>query len=91
MNVLQKNSVSIYIYLYNRYYANKQQPFVATIKQIKDYIGIASTTTSNNLIVDDTIDILRRLGLLDVKVIWDEEKKKSYLEFQWVKNELPLG
>ena len=91
MNVLQKNSVSIYIYLYNRYYANKQQPFIATIKQIKDYIGIASTTTSNNLIVDDTIDILRRLGLLDVKTVWDEEKKKSYLEFQWVKNELPLG
>ena len=38
MNVFQKNSISIYIYLFNRYYANGSVPFIATIKQIKDYI-----------------------------------------------------
>ena len=32
MNVLQKNSISIYIYLFNRYYANGCAPFIATIK-----------------------------------------------------------
>ena len=88
MNVLQKNSISIYIYLFNRYCANGYQPFVATLKQIKDFIGIATSTTSNNIIVDDTIVILNRLGLLDVKMITGEDNK-TYLEFQWVKNELP--
>lgn len=88
MNVLQKNSISIYIYLFNRYYANSYQPFIATIRQIKEYIGIATSTTSNNLIVDDTIDILKRLKLLDVKLITGEDNK-TYLEFQWVKNALP--
>lgn len=88
MNVLQKNSISIYIYLFNRYCANGYQPFVATLKQIKDFIGIATSTTSNNIIIDDTIDILKRLGLLDVKLITGEDNK-TYLEFQWVKNELP--
>lgn len=88
MNVLQKNSISIYIYLFNRYCANGYQPFIATIKQIKDFIGIATSTTSNNIIIDDTIDILKRLGLLDVKLITGEDNK-TYLEFQWVKNELP--
>ena len=58
MNVLQKNSISIYIYLFNRYYANGCEPFIATMRQIKEYIGIAVTTTSNNLIVSDTIEIL---------------------------------
>ena len=84
--VFQKNSLSIYIYLFNRYYASGFQPFIATIKQIKDFIGIATTTTSNNIIVDDTIDILKRLGLLDYKIKFEENK--SYLEFQWVKNSL---
>ena len=88
MNVLQKNSISIYIYLFNRYCANGYQPFIATLKQIKDFIGIAASTTSNNIIIDDTIDILKRLGLLDVKLITGEDNK-TYLEFQWVKNELP--
>ena len=86
INVLQKNSLSIYVYLFNRYYANGFQPFIATIKQIKEFIGIAITTTSNNIIVDDTIDILKRLGLLDYRI--KIEDNKSYLEFQWVKNAL---
>ena len=88
MNVLQKNSISIYIYLFNRFYANGCEPFVATFRQIKDYIGIATTTTSNNAVIDDTIDILKRIGLLDyrLKVL---EDNKTCLEFLWVKNELP--
>ena len=88
MNVFQKNSINIYIYLFNRYYANGCNPFIATIKQIKDFIGIATSTTSNNLIIDDTIDILKRLGLLDYTMI-NGDDNKTYLEFQWVKNKLP--
>ena len=88
MNVFQKNSINIYIYLFNRYYANGCSPFIATIKQIKDFIGIATSTTSNNLIIDDTIDILKRLGLLDYTMI-NGDDSKTYLEFQWVKNKLP--
>lgn len=86
MNVLQKNSLSIYIYLYNRYYANDSKPFIATMKQIKEYIGVATTTTSNNVFIDDTLDILKRLKLLDYELTLQEGK--SYLTFKWVKNQL---
>ena len=86
INVFQKNSLSIYIYLFNRYYASGFQPFIATIKQIKDFIGIATTTTSNNIIIDDTIDILKRLGLLDFRSKFEDNK--SFFEFQWVRNSL---
>ena len=88
MNVLQKNSISVYIYLFNRYYANGKSSFIATIKQIKDFIGIATTTTSNNIIIDDTLDILKRLGLLEYGLI-NGEDNKTYLEFKWIKNKLP--
>ena len=87
MNVLQKNSISIYNYLFSRYYACGLTPFVATIRQIKEFIGIATSTTSNNAIVDDTLDILKRLGLLDYRLISKDEK--TYLEFKWIKNKLP--
>ena len=88
MNVLQKNSINVYIYLFNRYYANGKSSFNATIKQIKDFIGIATTTTSNNIIIDDTLDILKRLGLLEYGLI-NGEDNKTYLEFKWIKNKLP--
>lgn len=88
MNVLQKNSINVYIYLFNRYYANGKSSFIATIKQIKDFIGIATTTTSNNIIIDDTLDILKRLGLLEYGLI-NGEDNKTYLEFKWIKNKLP--
>ena len=88
MNVLQKNSINVYIYLFNRYYANGKSSFIATIKQIKDFIGIATTTTSNNIIIDDTLDILKRLGLLEYGLV-NGEDNKTYLEFKWIKNKLP--
>ena len=32
MNTMQRHCINIYIYLFNRYYANGCEPFVATIK-----------------------------------------------------------
>ena len=88
LNVMQRNSINIYVYLFNRYYANGRNPFIATLKQIKEFIGIATTTTSNNILIDDTLDILKRLGLLDYGLITGVDNK-TYLEFQWIKNKLP--
>ena len=55
-------------------------------KQIKEYIGIASSTTSNNLLVTDTLEILEKLGLLKTEIIHKDEK--TYIQFLWVKNKL---
>lgn len=88
MNVLQRNCISVYIYLFNRYYANSCEPFIATMKQIKEFIGIATSTTSNNVQIADMIEFLERLGLLHMEMITDEDNK-TYMEFQWVLNKLP--
>ena len=87
MNVFQKNSISIYIYLFNRYFANDQKPFIVTMRQIKEFIGIATSTTSNNMLIDDTLDILKRLKLLDYEIIYQDGK--TMFQFKWVKNKLP--
>ena len=87
MNVFQKNSISIYIYLFNRYFANDKKPFIVTMRQIKEFIGIATSTTSNNMLIDDTLDILKRLKLLDYEIIYQD--CKTMFQFKWVKNKLP--
>ena len=56
------------------------------MKQIKEYIGMATSTTSNNIVVDDTLDILKRLGLLEYELTYQDGK--SLLMFKWVKNSL---
>lgn len=83
MNVMQKNSINIYIYLFNRYYANACEGFETTLRQIKDFIGIATGTTSNNVVVNDTLEILARLGLLSYKI------SSEGIQVEWVKNKLP--
>ena len=87
MNVLQKRSLTIYAYLFNRYYANGCNPFIATRNQIKDYIGFCQNSGNNDNIIADTIDILSRLGLLSMKHITKDGK--TYMQFLWVRNELP--
>ena len=87
MNVFQKNSICIYIYLFNRYFAIDQMPFIVTMRQIKEFIGIATSTTSNNMLIDDTLDILKRLKLLDYEIIYQDGK--TMFQFKWVKNKLP--
>ena len=57
------------------------------MSQIKNYVGAATTTTSNNGFIDDTIDILKRLGLLDMDLIFQDGK--SLMQFNWVSNKLP--
>jgi hypothetical protein len=83
---LRRHAIDIYIYLFNRYYACGQKPFIATLNQIKQYIGISKNTSSNNLVISDTLKILKQLGLLDYWL--KQEGDQSFLEFKWVKNKL---
>lgn len=87
MNTMQRRSISIYIYLFNRYYANGFEPFLATRNQIKDYLGICTNSNNNDSVLTDTIEMLQRLGLLEVQHIFQDGK--TYMQFLWVKNELP--
>lgn len=88
MNVLQKRAISIYVYLYNRYFAAGRDEYDITLSSIKNYIGIANSTTSNNHIIVDTFDVLQSMGLLSYELKWHKEEEKSIYRIYWVKNEL---
>lgn len=88
LNVFRRHAIDIYQYLYSRYCANGKKSFIAATNDMKNYIGIATTTSSNDAVINDTLDILSRLGLLSFHKIYNEDNKELR-EFFWVKDRLP--
>jgi uncharacterized membrane protein len=84
-NTLSQNSISLYVYLLKRYIANKEQEFTVTMSQMKKFIGIATTTTSNNEIINDILNVLKLLGLVDFNKI-QIEKDKTQIQIKKVNN-----
>ena len=55
IDTLSQNTVSTYVYLFNRFYANNNKPFQFTIEQIKTHVGISTATRSNDEIVSNIL------------------------------------
>ena len=63
-DTLSDNSISTYIYLLNRYYANECKPFQFTLEQVKSFIGISTSTRSNDEIITNILFVLNKIGLI---------------------------
>lgn len=64
-HALSQYAISLFVYLLNRYIANKEEGFIATLTQMKAFVGIATTTPNNNVIITDILDILSLIGLVE--------------------------
>lgn len=84
-NTLSHNAISTYVYLLNRFIAAGEIPYVVTLKQVKEFIGIAASTSSNDEIVTDIFQVLKLIGLIDYGKVFDEECK-SYFTINSVRN-----
>ena len=84
-NTLSHNAISTYVYLLNRFISAGETPYVVTLKQVKEFIGIAASTSSNDEIVTDIFQVLKLIGLIDYSKIFDEEYK-SYFTVKMVRN-----
>jgi hypothetical protein len=87
MHVLQDHAISIYVYIFNCYWANGCEQVSISMRAIKEHIGIATSTTSNNAVIMDTIEILERLGLLRMNMVSDGSR--MHMVFNDVRNSLP--
>ena len=76
-NSLNHNAISLFVYLLKRYIANNEQEYVVTMAQMKNFIGIASTTTSNNEVITDILEVLKLLGLVDYEYRQVEKDKTN--------------
>jgi hypothetical protein len=57
-NALSRYSVSLFVYFMNRYLAANETEYMVTMTKMKEYIGIATTTSSNNTVVTDIMEVL---------------------------------
>lgn len=93
-DTLNDNSISTYIYLLNCYYGNDCRPFQFTLDQIKGYIGISTSTRSNNDIVTNILYVLEKIGLIKyslstVKQETDNfQNVKTIYQLDWLTNTL---
>ena len=94
LNVMQRNSINIYVYLFNRFYANGNKPFQFTIEQIKNHIGISTTTRSNDEIVSNILFILQKLGIIKYSLTTLKQEGdnfnnvKTIHQLDWITNDI---
>lgn len=67
MSSLNTCTISIYVYLFSRFWANRQQPYDITLKQIKTVVGIG-ISDSTNYRVTDILEVLAKLGLIEYEL-----------------------
>lgn len=67
VSTLKQNTLSVYVYLLNRYLANGKQSFKFSYPELKIAIGIATKSNGNNYIITSILFILETIGLLKYK------------------------
>lgn len=78
-NSLNQNSISLFVYLLNRYIAAGEKEYCATMRQMKTFVGISVSTTSNNEVISDILDTLQLVGLVDYELRQVEENKTKIM------------
>lgn len=79
-NALSRYAVSLFVYLMNRYLAAGETEYQTTMAQMKEYIGIATSTTSNNDVINDILFVLTKLGLIEYEVRYEDNKTHIYIK-----------
>ena len=94
IDTLSQNTISTYVYLFNKFYANEYKPFQFTIEQIKNHIGISTTTRSNDEIVSNILFILQKLGIIKYSLTTLKQEGdnfnnvKTIHQLDWITNDI---
>jgi len=93
-DTLSEHSINTYVYLFNRYYATGCKAFQFTLAQVKENIGICSTTRSNDDTITNILYVLEKLGLIKYHMTTKEQDDTSFkniktiYELEWLTNEI---
>lgn len=77
VNALSEKAISVYVYLINRFYANKEQPFNFTLTALKDFCGLSTKVTTNNYIITDILEVLKKLELIEYTCTTQAKNEKG--------------
>jgi predicted transcriptional regulator len=78
-DALSQNAISIYVYLLKRFIANQEKEYIVTMAQMKKFIGIATSTTSNNHVINNILEILEKIGLVAYDLVQEDKDKRNII------------
>lgn len=84
VNALSDNAINVYIYLINRFYANGNKPFNFTITALKDHCGLSTKVSTNNYIITDILEVLKKLQLIKYSVVTQMKNDKGQYQTSYV-------
>ena len=84
-NTVQEKVISTFIYLLVRYRAEQEKSFIFTLEQIKKYIGVG-ISRSTDYIVTDILFLLKKLELLEYELKNEVQEDGSVRSIYWVKS-----
>ncbi len=92
-DTLSENSISTYVYLFNRFLGCKEKPFIFSLEQIKTWIGTSTKTRSNDNVITNILFVLKQIGLIDYHLVTqvDEDNPtnvKTVYQIDWVRNKV---
>lgn len=84
LSCLKENVISMYVYLFNRYYANQSREFMFTLEQVKAGIGVGPKSHNNNEGIVSILYVLQKLGLLKYQLRKRKTINGKYVTEYWI-------
>lgn len=91
VSTFNEHTISVYVYLLNRYYASQCKGFQFSFPELKSAIGISQKSHGNNYIISSILLILQRAGLLELEsktLNTDKGLIKTHYFVKWMTNDI---
>lgn len=82
-NTVQERVISVFVYLLVRYRAEQEKPFMFTLTQIKKYVGVG-ISRSTDYIITDILLVLSKLELVSYELKPDKQEDGSFRTVYYV-------
>lgn len=92
-DTLNDNTISVYVYLFNLYYANGCKVFQFSLDAVKGFIGLSTSARNNNDIVTNILFVLQKIGLIKYSLTTAKsndnfDNVKTIYQLEWLTNDI---
>lgn len=84
VDVFNEHAISVYIYLLLKYIKNDQKSFTFTLKEVKNYIGICSSTRSNDEKITNILFVLQKIGLIKYGLTTVQQDNVDFVDIKTI-------
>ena len=78
VDALSDNAISAYVYFLNRFIAEGEKPYVFTLVQVKDFLGLGTASRSNDDTITNILFALQKLGLNEYSMTASVQEETSF-------------